>query len=341
MMMKNNILFSFFMLLTFTIFGQEAEIPKGQVLVQNVDLRIDENDNQYRVIHDVDIYVENDLSQNQQTGLIELLMVGDNGKTIGVLETLSFTRFGEKAFMTNKEEFYAYQDTSYKAKVELDQIKESKENIRRALTVAVYEKDASKVAALEKDYERLGEREEVIRDIFGDPEFKGYIKPVRQNWVYANTYAKYLTLLDGYNLNKDGLELLYNWVMYRAYEDKEIIFDLGSVRDYFVEKQPPIITGSFTKDSENCYVLGENQSMSITEDGLYTIGRQGLCSGRTNTNGDNFKILKGEVISTYGLDVSEDGTYSPFLEDFEIKIKGAFTITKGGDGQFMVFGISY
>lgn len=327
-----------------TVLNAQTVIPKGQILVQNVDLVIDYQTNISTTIHDVSIYVENDFSQNFQTAEINLLTVDKQGRQIGVLETLNFTEIGEKSLLRNESQYYEYVAKVKAYEKELTKIGTEKEAIRRAITRAEEGNDQTYLNGLQDRAETLLEEEEEIRDLLVNEENPDYLIPVQADWLYGNTYEKFLSLLDGYNLNEQGMQLIFDWVMYRANEDEEIVFNAGKVGDYFVESSELTVVGDFTNDSADCYVLGQNQSLTVTGDRFYKVGRQGLCTGRTNVNNDSFKILdlQGNTIvplSQYGLNLADNGEYYPFDENWYFTITQPFVLEKGADGQFMVFAI--
>lgn len=307
-----------------------------QFLVQDAEIKIEVSPVQYTVYENSSLEIEPTLNLNQRTGSIKLNVTDGEGNIQETFEVLRFDDCGGAAYISNETEWLNFQDEESTARKQLETISEDLVCLGKARTVAEAENDATTITEIDNQIASLMVQETEIRDqaIF-QPENR-----VNAKWVYSHTYDKLTNeYLDGYNLSAAGLQAVKDHVIYRGNELTETTMKVGPVSIFFKDPTPIAPKGDFTKDSEDCYVLGEGQTISLSDDKTYTIGRQGLCDGRTNLNGDNFTIsTKGKILKTSGLTESK-GIYTPITENFEIVVQGSFDMTKGTGGQFMVFAI--
>lgn len=306
-----------------------------QMLVQNADIKYKVSNIEYRVYENAGLQINPIVNLNQRKGSINLELVDAMGNVNGTFEVMRFDDCGGAGYIANETEWLDFQEVESAASQELANIAEDIVCLSKKRTVAEVENDASELSSIDEQLSLLSERETEIRDneIFL-PENR-----VNAKWVYTYTFDKLINeYMDGWELSEAGLQAVRDRVVYYGDEIKEITIRLGKVEDFFGEPPSVVVEGTFTKDSEDCYVLGANQSISLAANLTYRVGRMGLCDGRTNINGDTFTISNGEVISFSGV-VENEGVYTIISEDFEIVIDGSFSMTKGPDGQFMVFAI--
>lgn len=329
---KNKFLYT---LLFFMCFLQ---LSAQQVLVQNADLNIPIDGITTTTYSGANIYVEVSHSPNTRTGQIQLVLVDEEGHQIGILETIKFDEAGGKGFISNWEQFDEFQLLEASARAELNFIKSELIFWSKKLTEANHFAQTERITEIKERLSSLLVRQTEIRekDIFL-PENR-----VHPNWVYTNTYERLVNeYMDGCQLNKTGLNIVSQWVIYRFDEENETTIRIGAVGDNFVEGTytPYKKGGDYTQEND-CFVLGEDKYMSIysiNSTTTYNVGR-GECSGEINNNGDALKVI-GKVLEATGVEQDKDGFYTITDDNFNITIRGSFVLNTKENGGFTKFSI--